>query len=87
MRSNPDGFVTTWRYTASSLWIYVGFALLGPVARAVGDVAQGTAVVRNLMLVVVIAAGCALLAAALAGSHELAFAFETWFDRWRSAGG
>ena len=38
------------------------------------------------MLVVVIAAGCGLLAAALAGSHELAFAFETWFDRWRAGG-
>ena len=38
------------------------------------------------MLVVIIAAGSALLAGALAGSHELAFAFESWFDRW-SAGG
>ena len=38
------------------------------------------------MLVLVIAAVCGLLVAALAGSHQLAFAFETWFDRW-SAGG
>jgi hypothetical protein len=38
------------------------------------------------MLVVAIAAVCALLVAALAGSHQLAFAFETWFDRSRAGG-
>lgn len=55
MRTNPDGFVATWRYTASSLWIYVGFGLIGPVARILADLAAGTAVVRNLLLLVVIA--------------------------------
>lgn len=55
MRQNPDGFVATWRYTAVSLWLYVVFALAGPVARAVIDVTQGTAVVRNLLLLAVIA--------------------------------
>lgn len=56
MSSNPDGFVATWRYTASSLWIYVLFGTIGPVARATGDLLQGTAVVRSVLLLGVIAA-------------------------------
>ncbi len=54
--STPDGFVATWRYTASSLWIYVVIALLGPVVRAAADVNQGIAVARNIALLGVIAA-------------------------------
>ena len=38
------------------------------------------------MLVVVIAAVFGLLAATLAGSHQLAFAFETWVQRWFAGG-
>ncbi|GAA3537637.1 histidine kinase [Aeromicrobium flavum] len=56
MSSNPDGFVATWRYTASSLWLYVVIGLIGPVARAVADIVEGTAVVRGGLLLVVIAA-------------------------------
>lgn len=76
MSSNPDGFVATWRYTASSLWIYVVFGTIGPVARATGDLVQGTAVVRSVLLLVVIAAvvwfSCRpLIAAARTGlGHE-----------------
>lgn len=54
--SNPDGFLATWRYTASSLWIYVVIALAGPVARTTADLLEGTAVLRNVLLLVVIAA-------------------------------
>ena len=38
------------------------------------------------MLVVVIAAGFALLAGTLAGSHQLAYAFQTWFQSWHAGG-
>ena len=37
------------------------------------------------MLVLVIAAVFGLLAATLAGSHQLAFAFETWFQSWHAS--
>ena len=37
------------------------------------------------MLVMVIAAVCGLLAATLAGSHQLAFAFQTWVQSWHAA--
>lgn len=56
MRPNPDGFVATWRYTASSLWLYVVMGFAGPVARSAVDLMQGTAVVRNAALLLVIAA-------------------------------
>lgn len=55
MTSTPDGFVATWRYTASSLWIYVAIGCAGPVIRAASDAVQGTAVARNVALLVVIA--------------------------------
>lgn len=73
---NPDGFVATWRYTASSLWIYVAFGTLGAVARAAADLAAGTAVVRSVLMLIVIAAvvwfSCRpLVASARAGlGHE-----------------
>lgn len=81
--SNPDGFVATWRYTASSLWIYVVIALIGPVVRAAADLGQGTAVARNIALLTVIAAvawfSCRpLVSAARAGlGHDLL----TWSAR------
>lgn len=85
MRPNPDGFVATWRYTASSLWIYVGFGLIGPTARALGDLVAGTAVVRNALLLGVIAAvvwlSCRpLVAAAKGGLGRDRF---SWRDRAR----
>ncbi|MCD9154292.1 sensor histidine kinase [Aeromicrobium duanguangcaii] len=85
MSPNPDGFVATWRYTATSLWLYVVIGLIGPVARAVSDLAAGIAVVRTVGLLVVIAAvvwfSCRpLIAAAKAGLGQQQF---SWGQRAR----
>jgi len=80
-----DGFVATWRYTASSLWIYVAFGLVGPVARAAIDVAQGTAVVRNLLMLAVIVAVVWLSCRPLVASARAGLGQErmSWSERGR----
>ncbi|MBC9227060.1 hypothetical protein GL325_12040 [Aeromicrobium sp. 636] len=85
MSPNPDGFVATWRYTATSLWLYVVMGLIGPVVRALADLAEGIAVVRTVGLLVVIAAvvwfSCRpLIAAAKAGLGQQQF---SWGQRVR----
>ena len=88
VKRNPDGFVATWRYTASSLWIYVAFGTLGAAARATADLIAGTAAVRNVLMLVVIAGvvwfSCRpLVASARAGlGHERL----TWSRRARYLG-
>lgn len=83
--SNPDGFLATWRYTASSLWIYVVLGLAGPVARAVSDLLEGTAVLRNALLLVVIAVVAVLSCRPLVAAARAGLGHEqlTWAQRAR----
>ncbi|SKB06802.1 two-component system, NarL family, sensor histidine kinase DesK [Aeromicrobium choanae] len=83
--SNPDGFLATWRYTASSLWIYVVIGLVGPVTRASADLIEGTAVLRNVLLLVVIAAVVLLSCRPLVASARAGLGHEqlTWSQRAR----